>query len=161
MVLLLCATQSMEKLPSRARPQVAKALQLPAYLQDFGAALPAQRAQDQPPFLGQSSLADSLQPQSAHGFVVVVLPGEHFTVRVVSVRRHRYLFPTNQSPKVCQNYIFDYPLKPIKPATSYSTCHFETETPQKIKARVESYRVRQKLHFSTSNLLFFGTRALP
>lgn len=58
------------------------------YLQDFGAALPAQRAQDQAPRLGQSSLVDSFQPQSAHGVVVVVLPGEHFTVRVVSVRKH-------------------------------------------------------------------------
>lgn len=59
------------------------------YLQDFGAALPAQRAQDHAPLLGQPGLVDSFQPQSAHGVVVVVLPGEHFTVRVVSVRKHK------------------------------------------------------------------------
>lgn len=77
-----------------------KMMQMQVYLQDFGAALPAQRAQDQAPLLGQSSLVDSFQPQSAHGVVVVVLPGEHFTVRVVSARKHKvqsalgpFLFP--------------------------------------------------------------------
>lgn len=59
-------------------------MRMQTHLQDFRAALSAKRAQDQSPSLGQSSLVNSLEPYSAHGFVVVVFPGEHLTVGVVS-----------------------------------------------------------------------------
>ena len=55
-----------------------------AYLQDFGASLPPQRPQNEAPSLGRTSLFDGLKPDGPHGFMVVVLSGEHLTVRVIS-----------------------------------------------------------------------------
>lgn len=59
------------------------------HLEHFGTALSAKCAQDQAPSTSQSSLCDSLQPQCTHGLVVVVLPGEHLAVGVISKIKHQ------------------------------------------------------------------------